>query len=1019
MRRRLLVGLLLLGACSTHHVYKGHAPLDEDGELTADLALARDATFTSPRRYPFTVAVAPLYLDWPPEDTTPLHGETLPSQLPLDDPARYPPSQGYPAGSDPPEEEEAIRRALSRGRDAGNGAPASGAAGNGAPGNGAPGSGDGATPPAQAPGGEAQETPPPAEGHEGHEPGPDSQGTSGPGCPPEEGEEAAPEEGTSAEQPASLSYTVPEGWVEAAPVVSTALLRAHAAPVGSDGIAGGCVQVTWEPLVAHLLPGTPLPRTPERAQALMAELQSSAPAAEVGDAAWREVDGYPAIEVQGLLPDGRLVVLQRVFTAQRVFTLRLETTAGEEDLGEQLLGSVQVEGPALPDREQLTRKEQARRAELDALRGKNFPVDEVGYRDRTVALLERFGLFERVVPLTITQDSQRRDPLALLPEADRLGADLMLVAHLRRNKTSYLGVSGVGRFLLDFGAWLAFWWPSEIWPGIASEHWRSDVELQVELVDVRSRAVLWSKTYSHDETLSLTQPDRGWVPWGVLLVRMGLLTDGMLSGAQEHVGPPTWLDVEYQLLRDLWSPDGFKGVIDTQGFEDRVNRDVTARRVSLVAAVGRYGPQAAPVLARLAEEAARARGSDLAALRAEYRDEALEWGVRPYAEKDAERLGSFLHERAAFDRDRSPVLTGAQASRVAIKAALRQLAKARRGDPSFLYLAGETVVADDPSQPGDQLRKYLLPWDADLEGLERIMAEAPPAERRERVLAHLERTAISFQWIEATLDRTGLEDHRYQQSRQSMLVIDAPFPGTTGLRYAPEYAARQGLLGSGQDDGPGPGERGPGQAPGGGGEGAPGQGGQGSPGQGGGSAPGQEPPGDRPPGDGDRPPPEEPPPADAPPNQPPSAPPPPEEGEPQRKPTRVRRVAGAGGPPLETSTLPAGEEQRRGPRGRSALTPQFLEALAARPGRLVVVTARFGEPLLDVIPQRQGGFVYHFLRGAEANDRVPLVDGGKTARAVLDYARARIEDESRILNRPQSLLVLGDGLDFPLLVEGR
>jgi hypothetical protein len=47
------------------------------------------------------------------------------------------------------------------------------------------------------------------------------------------------------------------------------------------------------------------------------------------------------------------------------------------------------------------------------------------------------------------------------------------------------------------------------------------------------------------------------------------------------------------------------------------------------------------------------------------------------------------------------------------------------------------------------------------------------------------------------------------------------------------------------------------------------------------------------------------------------------------------------------------------------------------------------------------------------------VDGKKTARQVLEYARARVEDESRTLDRPQSFLILGDALEFPLLVGGR
>ncbi|MCW8138474.1 MAG: hypothetical protein KIT58_06170, partial [Planctomycetota bacterium] len=92
-------------------------------------------------------------------------------------------------------------------------------------------------------------------------------------------------------------------------------------------------------------------------------------------------------------------------------------------------------------------------------------------------------------------------------------------------------------------------------------------------------------------------------------------------------------------------------------------------------------------------------------------------------------------------------------------------------------------------------------------------------------------------------------------------------------------------------------------------------------------------------------------------------------------------------------------------------------------GRKVVVTARFNEQPLDIVPQRAGAFVYHLLRGARDRSRVPgnLVDGpgGRQLvvplRALLDYARARIEDESRTLNRPQSLLMLGDNDDLAVI----
>lgn len=881
MRRPLLVLLALLAACAAENAFKGHAIKDDDGELVTDLSRIpelRRTAFENPRRYPFTVAVAPLYVDWSDggaqEGDSTVHGETLPSQLPLDDPRGHPRARGWP-GNEDPDEEAQILLAL-------RGQTTAAATGSALP----------FPPPGAAPPNAPQQPPP-------DRPLPE--------CPPEEELAEGP---TPASEPAAvMRYTPPAGWLESAAVGSSSgtFISAHVAPVDSQtgAAAVGSVTLGWEPRVAHVLEGAPLARA-ERAAALLNELRSLEPAATPGEPEWTQLDGHPAVELRAVLGE-RAVWLVRVFTAERVFTLRVDLPAGAGHVFEQLHQSIDVSGPMLQGEAELTQQEEARRAELDGFRGKNFAVTDLGFRDRMVGLLEQFGMFERVEGLEISQDMQRRDHMELLPEADRVGADLLLVARLRRNKVSYQGISNVPRFLLDFSAWLLFWWPSEIWPGVDSEDWRADVELLVELIDVRSKETLWSKTYRHDETQSLSTPDRGWVPWGVLLVRFGLLTDNMIAGAGEHVRAPTWLEVEYQVLSDLWAAEGFKGVIDTAGFEDRVNGPlVRPRRTALVAAVGRYGERAAPVLARLDEEAARVAGLDLAARQAEYEDPALTWGVRPYAEEDARRVGELLQNQARFDRDHSPVLLGGQVGRVALKARLRQLAKARREDPAFLWLAGETVVADDPDQPGDRLAKFFLPHDADLVGLEELLAQPASPTRRDAILAHLERTAISFEWLAETFNRADREDHRYLQSRQAFVVIDATFPGRlTGLRYAPEFAARM----TGGSD------------------------------------------------------------------------------EPSRRAARV------------------------------TLSSRFLDELADPPGRLVVLTARFGEPLLDVVPQKQGAFAYHFLRGAE--QRVPFRDGTKSAGRLVEYARGRIEDESRTLDRPQSVLMLGNNQDIPLLTEER
>ena len=559
---------------------------------------------------------------------------------------------------------------------------------------------------------------------------------------------------------------------------------------------------------------------------------------------------------------------------------------------------------------------------------------------------------------------------------------MMLVAKLKRNKVSYMGISSVGRYFLDFASWLTFWWPSAIWPGVNSEDYRSDVELQVDLIDVRSQAVLWSKTYTHDETLSLSTPDRGWVPWGVLFVRFGVLTEGMLEDAGLMVRSPTWLEVEYQFLRDMWAPEGFKGVLDTEDFEDRVNNDqVQPRRVGLAVGVRQYGPRAAGVLERLGREAAQGQGLSESTLRAAYGDENLRFGMRAYAESDAQAMQEFLvSDAAGFSRAHQRVLKGEQATRVQIKAAIRQLAKARRGDSVFLYLNGETVVCDDPSQPGDELKKYFLPYDADLEGLEALLQEPASTERSLKIRRHLDATAISFDWLDDTFNQAGLDDHRYVMSRDVMMVLDVTFPGAvTGLRYAPDYAERfaggwrpaRGLVGEGEEGATAPED---------------------------GEQPMDEAPVDEQPAD--------------------TAPGVPVAPEAPRRKVTPRRISGRA---VESTTLFADAEQP--PRAeKPVINRTFLEDLARPRGRYVVVTARFNELNLDVIPQKRGGFVHHFLRGARSRDRVPYDRVGQRlvvqAGSLIDYTRARIEDESRTLNQSQSVLTLGEHDEFEVVRGG-
>ncbi|MCO5170355.1 MAG: hypothetical protein M9894_28800 [Planctomycetes bacterium] len=1057
--------------------------------------------FQQPRRYPFTVAVAPLYVDWADggrvDGTSTVHRETLNTPIPGDDPRQQARAAAWPRGSDSPDEEMLILQATRAGFDeraAETTRPGAGRAG--------PAAGEGAPrpervgpppPPPSEPAPPAEPAPSepepvaPAEPAPATDPGaapgddiepvdpsvpPDALEPE-PGPPPEErrlrrigrlrallepGAACPPDEPTSSAadtaSASTLTYAPPGDWVRAAPArARPRLIDSHASPDGRARLV-----TEWAPRAELAAPDQPLDTAD--AGPWRARLEGWVPDVKgIERAEWIELGGAPALEAHPVLDmaDGTASLLWVVFTADRVFTLELAAAdaASLEELAAGVRGTVKVQGrppapapaPAPSPAAAAKPRPQAADAEIDRLDGKNFGIRETGFQDRFSALLEQFGVFERVEKLQFVTDSQRRDPTQLFTQADSRGADLMIVATLRRNKVSYTGVNA--KFIGDMALWLFFWWPSEIWPGVRSEEYRSDVELVLEIHDVRSRAPLWSTTYRADETMALSAPERGWIPWGPVLVNIfGLRTDGLYSEAGGYVRPRTWLEIEYQILRDLWSPEGFKGVIDTRirpTFEDRVNVGVEPRRQALVVGVARYGPAAAPVL----EAAARERGESLEALRREYGDETLSLGMRPYAETDAQLLREFLVNEAGFGSGDVRLLTGPRATRVQLKAALRQFAKARRPDPVILYLNGQVVVADDPRAPGDELRKYFLPYDADLAALEALRERGDA----QGVLEHLDRTAIPFEWITATFNQDDIQDHRYLMSRDVLLVFDAAFPGPLGLRYAPRHAAQVASGWTPTLDGARSGTTTPPEQP------TPPEDTRSppedtrSPPEDTRSPPAppavEQPPVEQPPVEQ---PPVEQPPVEQPPveqpqvEQPPVEQPqveqpqveqpqveqpveqPPAEQPPVEQPERPRpRRVGAR--PGEATTLPAqAEAERRGGAGplEARLTEDFLQVLA-RPGRKVVVTARFNERPLDVIPQRAGAFVYHFLRGARDRSRVPgnLVDGpgGRQLvvplRALLDYARARIEDESRTLNRPQSLLALGDNDSLAVIQRGQ
>ena len=888
-------------------------------------------------------------------------------------------------------------------------------------------------------------------------------------CPPGEEEPEASEIAAVT----SVTFSAPAEWVASSPDVTGTLIQAFVAPDGSAN-----AYTAWEPRADYVPEGQELERNAQTLAKFRSERLAKASFRTVASLTWGERMGHPSVEVRGELVSGDRAALSVIYTANQVVTLSVIYPPDGAGLLEVIYSTLRVEGPQIElpaaelaldrevepeNKEMMTQAELAAGKAIDAHEdGLNMPVQDTGYQDRLIGLVEQFGLFERTERLAYSSDTQKQDPLEFLKQAKDRGADLMLLPRLKRNKVSYMGIS-LSKYALDFLAWLTFWWPSAIWPGIESEYYRSDVELLVEIYDVRSGERLWNTTYRQEYTTLLSTPDRGWVPWGVLTVRLGYLSGGMLEDASAHVMPSTWLDVEHQVLTDLWSQGGFKGVLDSKDYADRVNTNVEPRRTGLIVAVSEYGPKAKGVLEKLAGDAYTngvsepqreilsakypgkgLRESVLGELQREYADASLSFGVRPFAEADGEAISKFLVNDADFSRGDVQTLIGPQAGRVALKAALRRLAKSRRPDPVFAYLNLETLVVDDPRQPGDELKKYLLPYDADLETLEEILTSGEGEERSKRVIAHLNKTAISFDWIAETLNQDGLEDHRHLQSKETLLVLDCAFPSTvTGLRYAPLHGPdwTPTLTTSGgaeieesdsapedsapEDSAPedsAPEEAAPEEA-------APEEAApeEAAPEE---AAPEEAAPEEAAPEEAA---PEEAAPEEAAPAEAAPAEAAPEEAAPKRRHRRISRrgvvptTVFAQAEPEDGAPAPAEKAENKDGLKASELTSQFLERISRVPGRTIVVTSRYNERPLDVVPERQGGFTYHFLKGARDRGRVAgrLVEeesGDKVQRylliesgVLLDYTRGRIEDESRTLNRPESFLIFGDNDDFPVI----
>ncbi len=612
-------------------------------------------------------------------------------------------------------------------------------------------------------------------------------------------------------------------------------------------------------------------------------------------------------------------------------------------------------------------------ADVSAKEGMNFPIDSDKFKDRMKQVLEEFRVFERVDPINYGDEAKTLD--GLFAQADARKNDFLLLCSLRRNKVSYRGWDlgpAAADNLIEFA--ILF---NEFWSPIHREQYECDVELYVQLFDVRSRHRILDQTFEGHDALSLSSAQRGWhilrnwIAWtGIDINREGLFDD-----VGEYVRPGAWLDMEIKLLDTFQNT--LKAHLDDEAFDTETNRLHNAdgsvqalppRQLGLVVGITEYGPAAQPLLTRWA--AGNQSLDDAQHIWTErYENQPVKLGTRAYAEDDARRIAKdFLTHQGALESTAGvpqaflAALIGKEARLSDLRAGFRQIARARKDDRVFVYLNGETIVLDDPTRP-DGESKYFLPYDIDLQKVDDAWKRGGSAAARE----YLDKNALSFDWIEACFNRDSLADHIYLESQHALVVVDCSFPGqSTGDRFCPERGKRarnNQLPNQGINAIQEPQEKAPEKQP-------------------------EKAPEKAPESDDDTP-----------------------------KPRRVGLVSPR---VVVPTTVPAGDPAPVASGTAAAVASAaftsstgFLERIAqGGQGRFVVLTAAPGEFTLDIPTVKQGGFVYYFTQFLDTSKQKRFLAyrderGDFTARRIVEYAADRLESESREEGQSQHVLSLG------------
>ncbi|MDF1662931.1 MAG: procyclic acidic repetitive family protein [Planctomycetota bacterium] len=339
------------------------------------------------------------------------------------------------------------------------------------------------------------------------------------------------------------------------------------------------------------------------------------------------------------------------------------------------------------------------------LNGYEFQFNPNAYTSRMKAVLDQFAVFEEIKELSNTGKQFEN----IREAADVKLADFVMTTRVKRFKVAYHGVTAL--WYANSLVYATLWWPSLF---VADEEFRLHFEVSVDINDVRSRTNLFHKNFVFEKDVIHSDLSRGWFPFSQYFTPTFQGESTYRTVAQKDLAAAIWQSFEEDLLREVHT--SFRATLNAKNFEDKINDGVVGRSEGLVVGINKYGPKAHSILEQFHRQSlASVVGKDKAN---KYPNAA----VRPYAQNDAKSMGELMSLGAdvAVKPAYLTRIYNNNASRDELMTAIHRLTRARREDRTFVYLNLETVVVDvDTKYSSDGLAKYLLPYDCDLQKLER------------------------------------------------------------------------------------------------------------------------------------------------------------------------------------------------------------------------------------------------------------------------------------------------------------